>query len=94
MQIVIEIPENFYKGVKVVIEESEDITEEVVTLPMECIANGTPLPKGKWEVKGQDIYCSICGEQSAYNVWGASMFSNFCPYCGADMRGDENEDSD
>lgn len=46
MQIVIEIPENFYNGVKVVTEESEDITEEVVTLPMECIANGIPLPKG------------------------------------------------
>ena len=46
MQIVIDIHENFYNGVKVVTKESEDITEEVVTLPMECIANDTPLPKG------------------------------------------------
>jgi len=43
-------------------------------------------PKGEWVVKGQDIYCSVCNQESAYNEFGASKFSNFCPSCGADMR--------
>ena len=46
-------------------------------------------PHGEWIVKGQDIYCSICNQESAYNEFGASKFSKFCPNCGADMRGEE-----
>ncbi len=44
--------------------------------------------QGEWITKGQDIYCSICNQESAYNEFGASKFSKFCPNCGADMRGD------
>ncbi len=43
-------------------------------------------PNGEQIVKGQDIYCSICNQESAYNAFGASKFSNFCPNCGAKMR--------
>ena len=43
--------------------------------------------KGEWIHKGQDIYCSLCNKESAYNAFGASKFSDFCPNCGADMRG-------
>lgn len=47
----------------------------------------TAVPeKGEWIHKGQDIYCSICNKESAYNAFGASRFSDFCPNCGADMR--------
>lgn len=42
--------------------------------------------RGEWMVKGQDIYCSVCNQESAFNEFGASKFSNFCPNCGADMR--------
>lgn len=41
---------------------------------------------GRWIVKGQDIYCSECNEESLYNPFGASKFSRFCPNCGAHMR--------
>lgn len=44
---------------------------------------------GRWEVKGQDIYCSQCGNESAYNPFGASKFSLYCPNCGAKMGDDE-----
>ena len=45
--------------------------------------------KGKWIDKSGDIegawnYCSVCGEQ-------AIDLYDFCPNCGADMRG-ENDD--
>lgn len=43
-------------------------------------------PHGEWITKGQDIYCSICNQESAYNEFGASKFSNYCPTCGANMR--------
>lgn len=46
---------------------------------------------GEWKRKGQDIYCSVCGNESAYNPFGASKFSDYCPNCGADMRGGMNE---
>ena len=52
-------------------------------------ADVRPVVRGEWEVKGQDIYCSVCGEESGYNPFGASTFSHFCPNCGADMRGDD-----
>ena len=40
---------------------------------------------GRWIVKGQEIYCSECNEESLYNPFGASKFSRFCPNCGARM---------
>ena len=49
--------------------------------------------QGRWVVRGQEIYCSECNEESLYNPFGASKFSDFCPYCGADMR-DGGADND
>ena len=43
--------------------------------------------KGEWVVNGQNVYCSHCNGGSAYNWFGASAFTKFCPNCGADMRG-------
>lgn len=40
---------------------------------------------GRWITKGQDIFCSVCGEESAYTWCGASKFSSYCPNCGAKM---------
>lgn len=45
-----------------------------------------------WDVSiaGRDpIYghrCSICKEETFCNDVGEEMLTNFCPYCGADMR--------
>ena len=51
-------------------------------------ADVEPVRRGKWKVKGQDIYCSVCDGESAYNPFGASKFSNYCPNCGAKMKED------
>ena len=37
------------------------------------------------EYKVKVNYCSVCGKQ------GHEAFLNFCPNCGADMRGEEND---
>lgn len=59
------------------------------------------VERGEWKrnkkelgVDRAEAECSICGREVVYQVidgkWG---FENFCPHCGADMRGGENENS-
>lgn len=52
-------------------------------------ADVVEVKHGEWKRKGQDIYCSVCGNESAYNPFGASKFSDYCPNCGAKMDGKE-----
>lgn len=53
-----------------------------------------PVPKGKWirNFDGNEWhwFCSNCKEQwYEEDLWmGGNDFPNFCPNCGADMRGD------
>ena len=35
--------------------------------------------------------CDQCEEEPLKNRWGQNVFSDFCPNCGADMRGTDNE---
>lgn len=37
--------------------------------------------QGRWDIKAYGCYCSVCGTGSNMPYW------NFCPNCGADMRG-------
>lgn len=46
-----------------------------------------PMVRAEWVVKGQEVFCSKCGKESGHNAFGASSFSDFCPNCGATMRG-------
>ena len=55
-------------------------------------ADVQPVRHGRWVVHGQDIYCSECHNESAYNPFGASMFSDYCHKCGAKMDGGVNND--
>ena len=41
---------------------------------------------GRWIKRGQDICCSMCNNESAYNPFGANKFSKYCPNCGAKME--------
>lgn len=48
--------------------------------------------KGKWINKNGIINCSVCGHCSWSMSFGHLVKSfNFCPNCGADMRGEEDE---
>ena len=55
-------------------------------------------PKGEWLVTDaypHNVYCSVCHEryaQTHWAVWKDEEFPlprNYCPNCGADMRGEE-----
>ena len=51
---------------------------------------------GRWErVKmwtgAETIFCSVCGEDCYVSDTGDDILSDYCPNCGADMRGIDNE---
>lgn len=91
MKLVIEINENIYKKAKLNNYDNLDGVDAIIS-----IRNGTPLPKGHWETSvdrwGEEVTtvngyrCSECGEFNGFN-------DNYCPNCGADMRGDADADS-
>lgn len=81
MKLVIEIDEVTYREVM----ENKDTSNTNIYM---AIQNGTPLPKGHWEVLANELYvCSKCHS----GKW--TMKLNYCPNCGADMRGDSNTNS-
>lgn len=48
--------------------------------------------KGKWIWRTSDIYrCSECETDSHVAECMEEPIYNFCPYCGADMKGMEND---
>ena len=67
----------------------EDLVDDINNLP-----TIEPMrKKGKWVSAdaifgGVPFYCSECGENTRDTVMGKPRW-NFCPNCGADMRGEE-----
>ena len=74
--------------------DSKDELDEIIK---------TLEPKiGKWikipEFCGDDVSgfidnhfcCSECKKEAEINSWGFYILSDFCPNCGADMRGEKN----
>ena len=47
--------------------------------------------RGEWIDRSGFIMCSVCGEEAYWDTdYGQQLF-DYCPYCGAEMRGDKNE---
>lgn len=54
--------------------------------------------KGKWQITDaypHNVYCSECHKKFAQTHWAVwedgSLPRNFCPNCGADMRGERDD---
>lgn len=49
--------------------------------------------RGRWIKDGQHIICDQCGEENdyAYDDRTGKLSDYFCPHCGADMRGEQDE---
>ena len=65
---------------------------------IKCIpsADVVERKRGEWIVRGNSAICPICGYNDSLNKEGlmyialaGDKFANFCPNCGADMRGAE-----
>ena len=49
-------------------------------------------PKGEWKPRNDVVgfvNCSVCHECNIYDDWADGKKWNFCPNCGADMRGEK-----
>ena len=80
------------------IEKNKNNTEELLKIAEDiyntAYARGKAsidLPQGEWinpdiSLSGEFLAnCSICGE----SIMASAQHHNFCPNCGADMRGEE-----
>ena len=84
MKIVVDIGEYEFARIK---EYFDSLPEgSTVDADRYRIANGTPLPKGHWD--SRTCKCSECGYQIAFSEYAERKY-NFCPNCGADMRGEQ-----
>ena len=83
IELVIKIPEEQYRTLNAK-SQSDVVTVIDNTLLIKAIKNGVPLPKGHWKYlasgNARHLYCSEC-------KYGALFESDFCPNCGAEMRG-------
>lgn len=68
-------------GETLVLTDKRGYTRAVTLLPYEVPYE--ERMKGEWIKCGWSIRCSICNYDMPYSV------RNFCPNCGADMRGDQ-----
>lgn len=80
MQIVIDIPEDYYKAIK-------EIPVEQSTADMMIIRNGTPQQKtGHWkDIDNNRVECSECGHKECSERFTFEDI-NYCTRCGAKME--------
>ena len=89
-KLIIEIDEKDYNRIK----DIPDAFDSLTSRAYKSIKNGTPLPKGVWQTISNKngtpiaLRCTACGNSPKH-----AIRSDYCPNCGASMRGDNNADS-
>ena len=74
-----------YQKYKDLEEENTRLREKIANLEVRCrIAEEDKPKRGEWRDTGSGQECSRCHEIQ----YGYDNYRNFCPNCGADMRGD------
>ena len=69
-----------WKGTRI-----QEYAKMILAIPAEDVR---PVVRGEWEHSMWFITCSVCGYTSAdKDDEGDEIATNFCPNCGADMRG-------
>lgn len=79
---------------------SKDLVEKIPTADVQKVRHGSWLPISESEITGWNpesagidpvggYICSICNNEAIYSCNDEWVLSDFCPYCGARMGGDE-----
>ena len=71
-------------------DDIKHIREGLVRVADHLLVNGVVVrEKGTWKDAddGDGIVCPVCKEDFCVLIYETERF-NFCPHCGADMRGD------
>lgn len=84
--------------VKRVWGDKDEYPDEVIDrciLALECLPTFDPeelRPRGEWKFDEvvMEYYCSWCGRSAPIGM-SSYILHNFCPGCGADMRGRKND---
>ena len=82
---------------KELFKEGNDALKKAVERLKELPSAEPERKKGKWQWCGNHHLCSECDEW-ALTRWNedecdeVDILTDFCPNCGADMRGDKDED--
>ena len=79
-----------YGGCDYINDICEDLHEHAPTV------DAVERKRGEW-VKQMDelawwYECSVCGDYPLKDAYGHESLSRFCPWCGADMRGEGEEE--
>lgn len=76
------------------------ITDVIERINDEPTLEYAPVKHGHWEKEedfiGKKYRCTMCKEVIRYDrayVCQGELIFDFCPFCGADMRGEENDKS-
>lgn len=81
------------KGILTAINIVSDLPSAQPTKPnaletLDCVSRLAERKRGKW-INGA---CNQCGSHAPYWPMASTYYeSNFCPNCGADMRGEKDE---
>lgn len=96
MKLIIDIEPRYYTNMH---SEIKELYYGAINRITEAVSNGIPYeerPQGKWAKTGQSFVnpnkfrnfcCSNCLWELDEHI---RIEPNFCPNCGADMRGEEN----
>ena len=84
-------------GIDAMYNNSWDIKDfrENVNLMLNKLPSVQPSRKGQWikERPWLKVHCSECGKDAIGNHGFDALKTYFCPYCGADMRGDTDDNA-
>ena len=70
----------------------DDFKKAIKKMPKGIIVDVAPVRHGRWEWDTEDIYrCSNCAEKSHVKEVMGHPDWDYCPNCGADMRGINDE---
>ena len=64
------------------------IDDIIVEIQGTSTINIAPI-RGSWVICGQGTFCPVCHKEALTDNFGNYVRTEFCPRCGADLRGNE-----